>query len=282
MKKRELFSFVVLAALLLAGTVPARGAGFSRLTFEIASDRGEVGWLEPIPLVLRLSNGTGQPVRGHADLAFADGKVDLYVLHGGSRRQVELSDVVRLATTRARTLAAGERVEQRDVLQLGLETVFPRPGVYHLQAVLRDAEGAESVVSNRLTLRVTEPDGSDAPAAQRVREIGTSQLYDGAERETLEAFVTGFGRSVYARYASLELARLDAAQGRDSEAILELQDLAREAAFPLLDEVLARLIEAHVHLGERAAAESYFSELAARYPGSEALQRAETLVGRSR
>lgn len=275
MKKRELFSFVVLAALLLAGAVPVQGAGFSRLTFEIASDRAEIGWLEPVPLVLRLSNGTGRPVRGHADLGFADGKVDLYVLHGGSRQRVEeLSDVIRVSTTKARTIAAGERVERRDVVALGLETIFPRPGIYQLQAVLRDAGGSEAIVSNRLTLQVAEPSGTDAPAARRVREIGSSRLYGGGEREILESFVNEFGASVYARYASLELARLDAAQGRSSEAILVLQDLARETGFPLLDEVLADLVEAHVRLGERAAAESYLSELAARYPGSESLERA--------
>src|SRR5205085_9937374 len=117
-------------------------SNFSDLTFEIATAKEEFNQLEPIPLTLTLSNKTDQPVIAQTALNFDYHFVNLFVnLPGGERQMIErLSMIQKFTAGGSGKIKPGQTAQLRQLIDIGLDKIFPYPGEYQLQAELTDGE----------------------------------------------------------------------------------------------------------------------------------------------
>lgn len=191
------------------------GSDFSKLSLEIDSTKKEFIQLEPIPIILTLTNKTSRPIKGHSAIDVSQNYVKLFVKRPG----VEIKKIRELSLNRKLVVAAdkviepGEHYQSNQILTLNLDEEFPQPGLYQLHAVLMDADGKREAKSNILTIRIAEPRGLDYQAFEYIKEKGTpADFFYGVDipgskntQSVIEEFESSFGESAYGDYASFLL-----------------------------------------------------------------------------
>jgi hypothetical protein len=188
---------------------------FSNLTLEISSTKDEFLPLEPIPLVLVLSNATTKPVSGHKALDFSQNYVELFVdRFDGSASKIEIKNpLAKLVEVGAKVYQPGEAYSSKQLVTTGLGDALSKPGEYRLQAVVHGANWYEEVKSNFLTVRIVEAKGADKQALDYLKgQANVSELFAGfdlSEDQTalgmLEGLVSRFGNTAYGNYAAYRL-----------------------------------------------------------------------------
>src|SRR3989442_5149768 len=137
------FVLISAAMLLVTGLVgvglgQSRDRSLANLTLELAAAKNQFVQLEPIPVVITLQNDTWGFIRAHEALGFDSNLIDLFVgVEGQPMKKIEDQSVTRDAVASPKRFYPGERRQQAETLTFGLDRMFPQPGHYRMQAVLR-------------------------------------------------------------------------------------------------------------------------------------------------
>ncbi|MCZ6875600.1 MAG: hypothetical protein O7G88_19085 [bacterium] len=279
---------LVLAALGVAQT-PAPGLSFSHLTLKIAIPKPAFVEVEPIPLTLTLTNTTAYPIQGHVGIGFQSSYIQMFVAHpDGTVQEIHsLSDVGRGLAVDGATIAPGAQYRERERLIFELDKVFPKPGDYHLQAVLNSLDDEETVGSNWLPIRIRQATGIDRQALEYMKSVGNPSYFlsDGessnqAAKEAFEPFVVYYKTSAYGDYATFDLGHFYLVYEQYEMAVKQLRQVATKDNFAFADEALYYLIQSHAKLGEKAKATPYLDHLKSRHTKSQYVSRATRVLER--
>jgi hypothetical protein len=275
-------TFLVLPS--FSQTIPVQGS-FSDLTLELTAPKQNLVQLEPIPIILTLRNKTAYSIISQTTLDFAAGRVQLFIIEDNREpvRIQNISPIAKFVVVDPGPIRPGERRQTKELLNIALDKVFPQPGSYQIQAVLRDDREKQQIKSNLLTLRVLEPTGLDMQAFDYLKHrTNPSYFFSGLEAEKTESqlleFVSNFRDSSYGDHAAFLLSHLYFAR-KDHQRLIEQLNGFR-SDFIHADRVLYYLIEANVALNNWQQAGQHFDTLRASHPGSEYLERAAIAISR--
>jgi hypothetical protein len=182
-----LFSLVLV--LLISATTAAQRpewSGFKDLTLEITAPKERYLQLQPVPLIMTLSNKTDRVLNGHFALEFSARYVRMSVRRVGAewRDAGQLTGLIADVYVKPRAINPGDKFTDNDILSFRTEEIFPGPGTYELKARLGCGDGSQIIESPPITLRIAEPEGRNLEA------------YNFLRRQTKpEYFFTGFGLS---------------------------------------------------------------------------------------
>ena len=245
MKNRRLGVAACASLLLFASAVLSRESGrqetaralpFTELRLELSSPKAEYVQFEPIPITLKVSNPTRQPVISHDGLNFSLPYLELHAVErDGGRRDVKHTNDHILHGLTPTVIPAGETRGGTQLLTLGLDRAFPRPGRYALQAVLSNLNPDEKIASNLLTVEIKEPRGEDAEALEFIRaRANASNFFTSvyaSRPETVEEFASKYADSTYGDHAVFMLGAYYFYQEDYERALAEFVKLAGRKDF---------------------------------------------------
>jgi TolA-binding protein len=257
MKKESLLIIVTAVLLLLAGKTSwgaaqqqennTQGLIFSDLTLEIAAPKEEFNQLEPIPLVISLSNKKDRPILGHTTLNFTGNYIQLFVNQLGSekRRIEDLTMVRAFVGAHPQKILPGNVLQEKQLIDLDLDKIFPYPGEYQLQAELLDVDGKKTVKSNHLRIRILEPTGLNRQAFEFIKNNsnpsyflnGYERVVDNKPLSILEEFVSRFSETAYGDYAVFQLGEVYFSKEDYKQAIKHLEKVAKKSDFVFAEKV---------------------------------------------
>src|SRR5207245_10787060 len=111
-----------------------------------------------------------------------------------------LSPIAGLVIVRPGIIRSGESHQTKELLTLDLDKVFPQPGTYQIQAVLRNGKGKQQVKSNLLTIHVLEPTGLDIQAFDYLKNsTKTSYFFSGLEHDKTKVQMVEFVSNIRER-----------------------------------------------------------------------------------
>ena len=218
---------------------------FKSLTLEIVVPEKNFLSLEPIPIIIKQSNKTGQPALGYKGLQFGLTPIRLYATKVNSNKKTALGSQSGLAGMNYfvnAALAPGERYETNGLIKVGLDRYFPEPGVYELQAALANDEGTQLIESNKVSIEIKMPTGADRTAYNLIKNSSLEDyLFSGMQYEkgkaTLETLTTVHRNSVYAKYGFFLLGETYFDKKQYSQALLNLINLEHDENFIFKDKV---------------------------------------------
>lgn len=261
--KRKIFGmFLILCAMFVnsgtgniaqsPGVAPTVPRPFSTLNFKIVEPRESVLSLQPIPIILRLTNNSNQPALGYETIGFGKSPLYLYVRKSGSDLRVlikTLQPIHKLMHYTNVPIDPQESITSKDLLTLGLARYFPEPGRYELQASLANSSGTEFIESNTIIIEIREPIGMDRVAHDLIKNSTfQDHIFSGAEftqvRSTLERIITLYPETPYAHSAAFALAEnYFYSRGNRSKALPYLLKLETDEDFIFADKVKKYLTE---------------------------------------
>lgn len=230
MRRKNLFVSLVFLLAISAITTTAQQrpdwSGFKDLTFEVTTPKKRYVQLQPVPLVLTLSNQTDRVLKGHSALAFYTNYVKVWTrAEGAEWRKIDQLSLMRaLIYVNPRDMSPGDKFTNTQVLNLQLEKIFPQPGKYELKALVMSSD-AQTVESQPTTIRIEAPEGADLEAYNFLHaNTNPEYFYTGfglvrnkTAEQTLETFVAKFDETAYGNDARFLLGQLRFAT-RDYEA----------------------------------------------------------------
>jgi hypothetical protein len=224
---------------------------FTDLTFEISVPTQTLLPLQPIPIVLKQSNRTNQAVLGYKSIGFGKIPVYLYVQKSGSDEKTLISQLTPLSSlTEYKNIEISPNASYtaKEWITLGLNMDFPEPGTYEIQAVLANADRTQFIESNKVSIEIQEPTGSDREAYNLIKNSPSKEyLFSGAQfnkvKNTLEAITTRFPNSVYAKGSSFVLGEVYFGRKNYSQALLNLLRLENDRDFIFAEKVRNYLAE---------------------------------------
>ncbi len=186
---------------------------FSSLKFEIVAPSEALISLQPIPVILKLTNNNSRRAFGYKTIGIERSPVFMSVRKTGTDLKVPitmLDPLLKLIKYTNVPLEPQESVESKDLLTLGLARYFPEPGSYEIQASLASSDYSDVIESNIVTITIGEPTGTNRAAYNFIKNSSFQEyLFSGAEfnevRKTLESVKTLYPTSSYARNASFVL-----------------------------------------------------------------------------
>lgn len=227
---------------------------FSELSLEMQTPKKEYALLEPIPITLTLSNRKAFPVAGHAVLDFSANVIQLYVSQGGGdpKRIDQLSParISLMHESKGARIKPGAVRQSTQLLTMDLNQYFPQPGVYQLQAILPDLDGEEEISSNKVTVKIVEPDSQSLAAYQYLVFTGksshffTALMFTDAEGEDIvKALTDNYGDSVYGGYADYLLGEYYFSRKKYDKAFDRLDKVVKREKFIFADKAKEYLAE---------------------------------------
>ena len=220
---------------------------FSNLTFEIATtNKKEFVKLEPIPITLTLSNKTTQTILGHRALGFSANLVRVFVVQEGREQEVpQLSPFAKEMFIKPVEMKPGESYHAKELFTLNLDSLFPKPGEYQIQAILLFPNSKLTVKSNTVAIHIREPEGIDRQAFDfiqansRSSDFLSGRYLSGHQKaqSLLERFVMNYGESVYGDYATFLLGELYFVQEEYEKASELFLKVANKPDFAFSDKV---------------------------------------------
>lgn len=181
---------------------------FTDLSLEVSVPAQTLLPLQPIPITIKQINRTNQPVLGYKSLDFYS-PIFIYVQKIGTNKQIQIEQLTVIHAFGAfknSEISPGASYETKQWITLGLGKYFLQPGNYELQAVLENADGTQSIESNKVTIDIREPFGADRQVYNLIKNDALKDyLFSGAEFEkttpVLETIKTRFPNSGYAKSA---------------------------------------------------------------------------------
>lgn len=243
-----------LAMLLQVGGVakPAAQAAatFERLTFVVSVPDRQFLVFEPIPLILRLENHSGEPITGHTLLEFAAGLTTMLVQPdgAGAYEVAPLSLGAGILEPGSTIVPAGKRHQVEELLTLGLDRAFPQPGRYVVQFILHSRDWKEEVRSNVVPIVVRVPDALEQTAQDYMQSTGaagrffTGLLDDDFDQRQTEVALN-FANTAYADYANFFLGGRSLGLRDYERARAHLSRVAIKGDFPLRERAAKLLLE---------------------------------------
>jgi len=286
---------------------------FSNLTFEVSTSKEEFLQAEPIPITFKISNTTNYTIIGHWAVDFDFPYIQAFIYRDGKRYSMQqYFSVDGLKTFIPSPIKPSEFHQKTQVIDFGLEKMFPTPGTYQIEFVLQDTEwknkaSREELKANVLTIQIMTPQQQDLEALKFMQRHGEwSDYFDIkkmiADKKVLRAaeeFLLKFGDTTYGDYINLKVAEfylfvgnsrgdLDPETGEiivssssPDEVIKYLKDLCNKSEFALADRALSYLALAQSKKGDLEKAKDTLDLLKARYPNSEYIRTTSIPLGKN-
>lgn len=237
---------------------------FTDMTLEIAVPERTVLSLQPIPIVIKQSNKTNQPVMGYKGIKFGFTPFRLYARKIGSNEKVAIGRQSALAHYAVFTnvkLTPGESYETKGWITIGLHKYFPEPGTYELQAGLTSDDGSQYIESNKLTVEIKMPTGADRNAYNLIKNSSLEDfLFSGMKfdkaKDILETLTVMHANTPYAKSASFLLGETHFNQKQYQQALKNLIRLENDRDFIFADKVKNYLEEIRELLQQQNAVEN--------------------------
>lgn len=287
-----IFGFLMLLLVTHAGLsqTDETNADFQDLTIAISTPKTEFAQFEPIYINFMVSNETSRPIVGHTNVSFRYSLIRLIVTHNNQEKEFHsaaLSTSLVNAVFVPRVIKPGEQEESQQLLHFSLDKIFPEPGVYDIQFILRNTPLKEEAKSNVITLRINPPMDQNRLAFEYIKTYGGPDQFFGSPivmkdqqlRIKLEEFVSKFRDTAYGSYASfflgltyidLGFSNADSSEQRTMYfKAAEYLKIASQHNFPLADQALIHLVETSMKLGDTESAKSYFRLLKKQFPLNE-------------
>lgn len=185
---------------------------FEKMSFEVRLNKSEYLLLEPVSVEFKFSNQTNEPLKVVSPEYTSDiriksvfnGKTNYYNdLFGFSINQLRIP----------RVFQPGESVEEIGIIKEQVGRIFPEPGNYEIQFILK-GNGTEK--TSTVNLVIKEPMGINKEAFDYLKafkkENGGGSLFSWSgkinaqrRKELLQEFVDKYSESEYGEYAILSL-----------------------------------------------------------------------------
>lgn len=200
--------------------------------------------LETVPLTLKLSNQTSEPVKWQGILTLG-ADMDLLVQPPSGEEKIIEGVTVNIAALASApiTLNPRQEIESKVVIDgvSFFERAFPSPGNYQVRVrfsyekIDGEKSSRETVLSNPVTINIATPQGVDLRAynyLQNTLEQARRARVSSEELITLQKnFVETYSGSVYAKRQIWNLAITYKALGEDLKAMRELCKLSNDNTF---------------------------------------------------
>ena len=229
MRFRLLPLAMITLALVLSASSAAQTArrsdwsGFKSLTLEVSFPKESYLQLQPIPVILTLSNKTTNTLHGHSGFHFGAGYARGWVRFADAEwREInDLSPLLILLAVDPREMKPNDQFTETQLLALKLEKIFPQPGTYQIKFRLVSGDGSQSVWSEPATIRINKPEGADLEAYNFLHKNTNPDFFftglrlsrDGRDDQLLDTFVAMFGETAYGDDATFLLAQRHFAKG---------------------------------------------------------------------
>ena len=236
--------------LLISATATAQRRdwdGFKDLTLEIEAPKESHLQLQPVPLVLSLTNKTDRVLNGHSALQFSAHYLRLSVRREGEkwREAGQVTGLYAMVSVKPRAMSPGDKFTKNEILAFRIEEIFPGPGTYELKARLSCSDGRQLIESQPITIRIREPEGQDLEAYNFLRKhtepefffTGVGAVRDKSTADTLETFVTRFRETAYGDDASYTLAQVKFVKNELATARFHFEGLAKKRDFIFAERV---------------------------------------------
>ncbi|PYS47801.1 MAG: hypothetical protein DMF68_15045 [Acidobacteria bacterium] len=289
------FFLSLIAVFLITGSESVAQEDGSRVSpkVELSSNNRTYVQFEPLALVFKLTNTTGQPLPGQKVSAPRYGR-----LFATASRESRVEEIPGFSLDpNSSILTAPIMPGQSQELQLIFVPTERRrllqPGKYEIKAIL-DVKPNIHAESTPITIEIVEPGGMDLEASRYISNKGSPAYFfegllimpDGVDQNAvwadairnLEDFVALYSETAYGDYATLTLGGFYFHQMEYGLAIQTLAKLADKDGFPRLDSVLTTLAASYKRLGDTAKAEEYLEMLKSKRPNSELVKSTEILV----
>ena len=218
---------------------------FTDLTLELSSPAETLLPLKPIPVVIKQSNRTNQPILGYDSIGFGKSFIYLFVQKVGSDERTQiypLTTLTGLMGIKNSEVLPGSSCEAKEWISLGVRRYFPEAGTYELQATLRNDNGTQVIESNRITIDIQEPTGRDREVynlirnSPRVDYLFTDAEFDKNEN-ILETIATRFQNSNYAKSAFYVLGEEHYIRKQHQQALVYFLRLENDNGFIFAEKV---------------------------------------------
>jgi hypothetical protein len=219
---------------------------FTDLTFEITVPTQTLLPLEPIPIIIKQSNRTNQPVLGYNSISFGRAPIYLYVQKiGGEKRTIisQFTPVKKFIDYKNIEILPGASYEAKEWITLGLNIDFPESGIYELKAVLANDKRTQVVNSNTLNIEIQEPTGTEREVYNLIRNSSSKEyLFSGVEfdkvKNILEKISTRHPNSIYAKSSFYVLGELYFQRRQYPLALTNLIKLENDSDFIFTEKVI--------------------------------------------
>lgn len=217
---------------------------FTDLTLELSSPAETLLPLKPIPVIIKQSNRTNQPILGYNSLSFRS-YLSLYVQKVGSDDKTQISPLTTLSGLVGNIdseVLPGSSCEAKEWISLAVRRYFPEAGTYELQARLVNGEGTQVIESNRITIEIQEPTGRNREVYNLIRNSPTvDYLFTDAEfdkhKNLLETIATRFQNSDYAKSVFYVLGERHYVRNQHQQALVYFLRLENDNGFVFAEKV---------------------------------------------
>ena len=225
---------------------------FTDLTLEISTTKDSLVPLKPIPIIIKQSNKTNQPVFGYDYMRFGYAPLNLYIqkLGDAERKRVVSLTPLRSYISQYKNIIipAGDSREWKEWLAFELNQYFPEPGTYQLQMVLLNPGGTQSVKSNTIEIEIKEPIGVDREVYNLIKKYPRpDSLFTGMDfnetKDVLEAIATKFPNNAYAKNSTFLLGQSNFYRKQYTQALGRLMKLENDKDFIFAEKVKKYLKE---------------------------------------
>lgn len=218
---------------------------FTDLTFEIASPTQTLLPLQPVPIMLKLSNQTEEPVMGYKSVSFRGSPVSLYVRKNGSKERLPISPLTTISGLyglKNIVVPPGDSYEAKEWIILNLNKYLPEPGIYELQAILANDDGTQTIESNVISIEIQEPNGANRNAYNLIKNSSFQEhLFSDMEFEkkknVLERIANQYSNSSYAQNAYFVLGERHFIRRQYAQALAYFVRLENDNGFFFADKV---------------------------------------------
>jgi hypothetical protein len=239
------FGFFFLVFLQLNYCILAQASGqnvetrpFTDLSLKISVPGRSPLLLQPIPIVLKLSNPTNQPIMGPSSIGFGECRIYLTVQKVGSDKRdiLPLSSYLRLVKFNDALISARTDYQAKEWLAVELNKYFPDAGMYELQAGLANADGSQQIQSNKIYLQIESPTGVDREVFQLIKNSKSpNYFFDGLDyekvKDVLDDITTRYPNSAYTQAANFMLGKANFYRKDYQKALKHLQKLENDSNF---------------------------------------------------
>ncbi len=224
---------------------------FTDLTLEIALPEQTLLSLQPIPIVIKQSNKTNQPAMGYGKISFGLTPIRLYAKKNGSNEKVFLGNQSPISTLAFFTnvqIAPGKGSETKGLITIGLNKYFPEPGIYEIQAALRNDDGTQSIESNKVTIEIQKPTGLNLAAYNLIKNSSLQDfMFSGIKfnraKDILETLNLIHPNTPYAKNSSFLLGETHFELRQYPQALTNLIRLENDSNFIFAEKVKNYLTE---------------------------------------
>jgi hypothetical protein len=246
MKKYTYLTLVMILAVIIVSLGQSKKSDqlfgkFSDLTLTASTNKNEFLPMEPIGVLLVLSNEKSTTIVGHSLLKFQHNYFEIYVQNEkGETKQIQnTSSLHTRSSIPDRHIEPNQKIETSEVFY-NLNDAFSEPGSYLVYFVFNDKNHENKVKSNLVAVNIIEPTGKNAEACAYLKQTCTRNSFvfaGGQEPKFYTSFSSKFAGTVYGDFTDLLSVKTFIALKQYDKAESVLQKMTPSQDFLFINEI---------------------------------------------